>query len=208
MEPIERYRGSLSGLAIGDALGTTLEFKPPGSFSPINDMIGGGPFDLNPGQWTDDTSMALCLAESLIERHAFDPIDQLERYLKWYRTGYMSSTGTLFDIGTTTKEALMRFERTHEPYCGSTDLRTAGNGSIMRLAPVPLFYAMHPREAIELSCDSSRTTHGTDAAVDACRYLGALIVGAVNGASKDELLSERYTALSQVTGKNIPLCMR
>lgn len=107
MEPIERYRGSLSGLAIGDALGTALEFKPQGSFSPINDMIGGGSFNLRPGQWTDDTSMALCLAESLIERQAFDPIDQLERYLKWYRTGYVSSTGTLFDIGTTTKQAML-----------------------------------------------------------------------------------------------------
>ncbi len=140
LEPIERYRGSLSGLAIVDALGTALEFKPPGSFSQITDMIGGGLFDLKPGQWTDDTSMALCLTESLIEHQAFDPIDQLERHLKWYRTGYISSSGTLFDIGITTKQALMRFERTHEPYCGSTDPQTAGNGSIMRLAPVCSYF--------------------------------------------------------------------
>ena len=61
----QRYRGCLLGLAVGDAVGTTLEFKRPGSFRPITDMIGGGPFHLAPGQWTDDTSMALCLAESL-----------------------------------------------------------------------------------------------------------------------------------------------
>lgn len=79
MEPIERYRGSLLGLAAGDALGTTLEFRPPGSFEPIIDMVGGGPFDLRPGEWTDDTSMALCLAESLIETGTFDPADQLRR---------------------------------------------------------------------------------------------------------------------------------
>ena len=68
----DRFRGCLLGLAVGDALGTTLEFKPPGSFEPIDDMVGGGPFRLLPGQWTDDTSMALCLATSLVECGGFD----------------------------------------------------------------------------------------------------------------------------------------
>ena len=133
---IDRYLGAMLGLAAGDALGTTLEFKPPGSFDPIDDMIGGGPFDLEPGQWTDDTSMALCLAESLIERRAFDPVDQLERYTRWYRTGHLSSNGRCFDIGNTVRDALDRFSRTRQPFCGSTSPRAAGNGSIMRLAPV------------------------------------------------------------------------
>ena len=195
MKQIERYRGCLLGLAAGDAVGTTLEFKPPRSFAPIEDMVGGGPFYLVPGQWTDDTSMALCMAESLIECSGFDPVDQLERYLRWYRDGHLSSTGCCLDIGNTVREALLRFERTREPYCGSTDPYSAGNGSIMRLAPVPLFYAQSPREAIEKSGESSRTTHGAAAAVDACRYLGALLVGAVNGASKKELLSERYSPI-------------
>ena len=75
----DRYRGALLGLAVGDALGTTLEFRAPGTFKPITDMIGRGPFGLQPGQWTDDTSMALCLAESLIEKRSFDPKDQLDR---------------------------------------------------------------------------------------------------------------------------------
>ena len=73
MNRLDRYKGCLLGLAVGDALGTTLEFRSPGSFEPIDDMIGGGPFGLKPGQWTDDTSMALCLAESLIECKGFDP---------------------------------------------------------------------------------------------------------------------------------------
>ena len=68
----DRFRGCLLGLAAGDALGTTLEFKSPGTFEPIDDMIGGGPFGLRAGQWTDDTSMALCLATSLIECGGFD----------------------------------------------------------------------------------------------------------------------------------------
>ena len=159
-------------------------------------MVGGGPFGLRAGQWTDDTSMALCLAESLIERREFDPVDQLERYVRWYRKGHLSSTGHCFDIGNTTCAALLRFEQTHEHYPGLTDLGSAGNGSIMRLAPVPLFYAQKPREAIERSGDSSRTTHATSAAVDACRYLGALLVGAVTGIGKEEILSPRYSPLA------------
>ena len=193
MDRSERYRGSLLGLAAGDALGTTLEFNSPGSFTPLTDMVGGGPFGLEPGQWTDDTSMALCLAESLIECRGFDPVDQLERYLRWYQEGHLSSTGTCFDIGNTTSEALARFEETREPYCGSTDPRSAGNGSIMRLAPVPLFYAGRPEEAVERAGESSRTTHGAVEAVDACRYLGALIVGAVQGAAREDLLSEHFS---------------
>ncbi|MDP2662533.1 MAG: ADP-ribosylglycohydrolase family protein [Dehalococcoidia bacterium] len=189
----DRYRGALLGLAAGDALGATLEFKPPGSFIPIEDMMGVGPFGLLPGQWTDDTSMALCLAESLIERRGFDPSDQLQRYVRWYREGYLSSTGECFDIGRTTRDSLLRFEATGDPHSGSTSPNSAGNGSIMRLAPVPLAYSASPEHAIELSGESSGATHGLAVAIDACRYLGALLAGAVNGAGKDELLAELYT---------------
>lgn len=184
------------GLAACDALGTTLEFKAPGTFRPITDMIGGGPFGLEPGQWTDDTSLALCLAESLVEKGGFDPADQMERYVRWFRHGRLSSTGACFDIGNTTSSALVKFERTGEPYAGDTNPSRAGNGSIMRLAPVPLFFTNDPVAAIEKSGKSSRTTHGAIMCIDACRYLGALIAGAVNGAPKEELLSERYTPAS------------
>jgi ADP-ribosylglycohydrolase len=195
MKSIDRFRSALLGLAVGDAVGTTLEFNPPGTFKPIKDMIGGGPFGLKPGQWTDDTSMALCLAESLIECQGFDPVDQMQRYVRWYRQGHLSSTGKCFDIGNTTRMALYLFEKMHQPYCGPTDSNTAGNGSLMRLAPVPLFFASQPEVAIEKSGDSSRTTHGAITAIDACRYYGALIVGAIQGVSKEELLSERYSPI-------------
>ena len=196
MQQIERYRGSLLGLAVGDALGTTLEFCRPGTFTPINDLVGGGPFRLQPGEWTDDTSMALCLAESLIEKQGFDPIHQLETYLRWERDGHLSSTGECFDIGNTVKQALLEFKNTRQPFCGSTDAGSAGNGSIMRLAPVPLFYVKNPLEVIEKSAASSRTTHGAATCVDACRYFGNLIAGAVNGVAKDVLLSDRYCPIS------------
>lgn len=192
----DRFCGCLLGLACGDAVGTTVEFMAPGTFAPIEDMIGGGPFALQPGQWTDDTSMALCLAESLIEKRAFDPVDQLERYVRWWRQGHLSSTGKCFDIGNTTRAALALFERTRQPFCGSTDPRMAGNGSIMRLAPVPMAYARNPARAIALAAESSRTTHGAATAVDACRYLAALIVGALCGVSKAELLADHYAPVA------------
>src|SRR4051794_39656118 len=189
---IDRYRGALLGLAAGDALGTTVEFRPPGSFKPLTDIVGGGPFRLKAGEWTDDTSMALCLAASLVERKGFDAGDQMGRYLNWRQHGYMSSNGHCFDIGVTVSEALSRYEATGDPYAGSEDPHKAGNGSIMRLAPVPLFYARDPREAIERAAESSRTTHATANAVDACRYMCALLVGALRGVSKEELLESRY----------------
>ena len=90
---LDRYRGSLLGLACGDAVGTTVEFMPRGTFPPVTDMVGGGPFSLKPGQWTDDTSMALCLAESLLRKGGFDAADQMGRYLNWWKWGYLSTSG-------------------------------------------------------------------------------------------------------------------
>ena len=188
----DRFRGCLLGLAAGDALGTALEFQPPGTFEPIDDMVGGGLLGLEAGQWTDDTSMALCLGASLLERGAFDALDQMRRYVRWRDDGYMSSTGSCFDIGNTTDAALTRFVVSGEPYAGRQDPHEAGNGSLMRLTPVPMYFSGDAAEAIERSGDSSRTTHGADEAVDACRYFGGLLVGALHGADKEELLSPSY----------------
>lgn len=186
-----RFRGALLGLAAGDALGTTLEFSGAGPHD-LKDIVGGGPFHLEPGQWTDDTSMALCLAESLVTCRGFDARDQMERYVRWRDHGHLSSNGRCFDIGNTTDAALERFARTGEPYSGSTNPFSAGNGSIMRLAPVPMAYARNAGEAIRRSAESSRTTHGAPEAVDACRYFGGLIWGALNGVDKATLLSPGY----------------
>ena len=188
----DRFRGCLLGLAAGDALGTTLEFNAPGTFDPIDDMVGGGPFGLNPGEWTDDTSMALCLAASLIESRGFDATDQMERYVRWWEEGYLSSTGSCFDIGNTVADALSHFMDTSDPYSGSSDPYSAGNGSLMRLAPVPMYFAGDAVEAIDRSADSSRTTHGAEEAVDACRYFAGLLIGALHGVDKDTLLSATY----------------
>jgi len=184
----DRYRGCILGLAVGDAVGTVVEFQPRGTFEPITDMVGGGPFRLCPGQWTDDTSMALCLAASLVECGRFDPLDQMGRYLRWMDRGYMSSTGSCFDIGNTTRRALESFKRTGDPFSGPREPNSAGNGSIMRLAPVPMYCHPDRTAALELAAESSRTTHGTPECLDACRVLSAVLWSALSGHSKEAVL--------------------
>jgi ADP-ribosyl-[dinitrogen reductase] hydrolase len=193
----DRYAGCLLGLACGDAVGTTVEFRRRGSFPPVTDMVGRGPFDLVAGQWTDDTSMALCLAESLIECAGFDANDQMLRYVDWWKNGYLSSTGECFDIGITVSSALARFEEKGEPYAGLTDPDTAGNGSLMRLAPVVLFYFPDLGGVRQYSADSSRTTHAAPEAVECCELLAAMISSALAGDSKDAVLSASRLALKE-----------
>lgn len=187
MDAQNRYRGALLGLAAGDAVGTTLEFKERGSFEPLTDMVGGGPFDLEPGQWTDDTSMALCLAESLIRCQDFDARDQMNRYANWYQHGYWSSTGSCFDIGMATRGAIHNYLVTGEPLAGNTDPNSAGNGSIMRLAPVVLRYAGRP-ELPAMAVLSSRTTHAAAECLDACRLLAEALDRALAGYDKTEVV--------------------
>ena len=188
----DRLHGALLGLAVGDALGTTVEFKSRGTFTPVVDMVGGGPFQLPAGAWTDDTSMALCLAVSLIKKHGFDERDQMERYCLWHEQGYMSSTGDCFDIGTTVYSALQRFKATAEPYSGATDERSAGNGCLMRLAPIPMFYRHDRAQAIRFSGDSARTTHGAQECIDACRLFGAMLHDAISGLGKEQILFGQF----------------
>jgi ADP-ribosyl-[dinitrogen reductase] hydrolase len=183
-----RFRGCLLGLACGDAVGTTVEFKPRGTFPPVSDMVGGGPFGLRPGEWTDDTSMALCLATSLVACRGFDPRDQMAHYCRWRDEGYLSSNGRCFDIGTTVADALRRYQATDNPFSGSTDPNTAGNGSLMRLAPVPMAYANDLEKVAHFSGESSRTTHGAREAVDACRLFGTMIAPALRGEPKAAIL--------------------
>lgn len=202
MDTQERFLGCLLGLACGDAVGTTVEFKPRGSFTPLTDLVGGGPFNLEAGQWTDDTSMALCLASSLLEQQGFDAHDQMARYCRWRSQGYWSSNGRCFDIGNTVSQALRRFELSDNPVSGSTAANSAGNGSIMRLAPIPMFYFSESLAVVEQkAAASSVTTHGAVECVDACRLLANVLVRALAGQSKESVLfgdSETFVGTEKI----------
>ena len=187
----DRALGAFLGLAAGDAVGTTLEFRARDAQPRLEDMTGGGPFALPPGAWTDDTAMALALADSLATTGSLDCRDLIERFVKWWRNGEYSCTGTCFDIGNATRGALDRYLRTGDPLAGSTDPRTAGNGSLMRLAPVALRFWNDRQRLIDTAADQSRTTHGAEEAVDACRAFAELLAEAIAGTPRADLLAPR-----------------
>eukprot|EP01080_Neovahlkampfia_damariscottae_P012126 gene12126-5617_t len=189
---LSKYLGTMFGLAVGDALGTTAEAIPRGGFEPLTDIIGKGKFNLLPGQFTDDMSMSLCLAESLLTKKKFVHLDQLERYNNWYENGHLSSNGKCFDIGMTVRKNMMTNLQKQRDY-GPSNKNQSGNGCIMKLAPVPLFYSYDFKLAIEKSAESVRTTHHSDISMDCSRYFAGLILGAMTGVSKEELLSKKYS---------------
>ena len=188
---LSRARGALVGLAVGDAVGTTNEFKVASTFKPITDMVGGGPFLLKPGQWTDDTSMALCLADSLLAKGHYDSFDVMERYQRWFSKGYRSSTDRCFDIGGQVRAALFDFE--HEQRIPRTAERTtsAGNGAIMRLAPVVIagFEHREIREIVVTAGLSARETHYSVEAEAATEVFAALLVGALLGWAPEHIIN-------------------
>lgn len=187
----DRAIGSLVGLAVGDAVGTTLEFSARDSGPPLTDMVGGGPFRLAAGQWTDDTAMALALADSLLDKDPLDPADLIERFANWRDTGCYSCTGHCFDIGATVSMALARWKRTGDPIAGPTDPSTAGNGSLMRLAPVAIRYFHDPGALERAAALQSRTTHGAPEAIAACTGFAHILADAIRGQPLSEVLCAR-----------------
>ena len=184
----DRAVGSLVGLAAGDAVGTTLEFKPRDTYATLRDMIGGGPFQLKPGEWTDDTAMALALADSLVQNADLAEQDLLDRFVQWQTTGEYSRTGTCFDIGITTRQALRQWQMTKVLFPGSTDPGSAGNGSLMRLAPVAICFWHDRRRLRDAAARQSRTTHGAPEAVDACVMFAEVLADAIEGKRRSEVL--------------------
>lgn len=183
-----RFAGAMVGLAVGDAIGTTVEFMERGEFEPLTDMVGGGPFHLKPGQWTDDTSMAICLALSLIDKGACDPLDQLDKYVQWWNRGYMSSTGRCFDIGNTTRVALQSFVDDKRPFPGPTEDWASGNGALMRLAPAVLAAYPDIDEILFYAEDATKTTHGSEKAIECSLLMADILASILDGYPKAELL--------------------
>jgi ADP-ribosyl-[dinitrogen reductase] hydrolase len=187
--PIKQYIGSLVGAASGDALGWAAFFNRE-NFTTTMDMPKASL--TKPGDWTDDTSLALCLAASLLEK-GFNAKDQIRRYAKWLYEGYMTSTGVTFDIGGTIAASINQYIITGRAYTTLIHPTRVGNGALMRLSPVPLYFANTPKQAIFYSGKSSKTTHGHPFSVHACRYFSGLIIGALQGKSKKLILSNSYS---------------
>lgn len=198
----ERCRGTLIGLAVGDALGAAVEFRSPGSFAPVTGYRDGGPHGLNAGEWTDDTSMALALADS-IATAGWNLNDQADRYVDWWKTGKYSVNGRCFDIGVTTRSALGNYAaKKNALTSGDRSDRASGNGSIMRLAPVPMryghLYAHQLDELSRLAEESSIPTHASEQCVSACRYLATVLAALIHGEDRGAVLSPDWKPLQQL----------
>ncbi|MEN6341730.1 MAG: ADP-ribosylglycohydrolase family protein [Methanospirillum sp.] len=192
--------GAIVGLAVGDALGAPVEFLKPGSFPPITGYREGGILNLHAGCWTEDTAIALCLAESLIACGGTDPTDQLRRYVRYWREGYQAPTGICLDIGTTTRRSLETFLRTGAASAAPIAGLAPGNESLVRVAPVPIFFAGDPERTVEEAAVMSRTTHAAPESVDACRYFAGLLSGAILGATASVLASPMYEPIDGLWG--------
>jgi ADP-ribosyl-[dinitrogen reductase] hydrolase len=200
---LDRALGAMLGLAVGDAIGTTLEFVQRDSRPRLTDMTGAGPFRLKPGEWTDDTAMALALMDSLIAHPMLDERDLMDRFVSWHQQGTYSCTGRCFDIGITTRAALSRYKRTGDPMAGSTDPMSAGNGSLMRLAPVAIRYRKDLPTLRDVAARQSRTTHAASEAVDACIAFAEILAQAIGGTARSEVLQPRATTFTEAIAKII-----
>lgn len=184
----DRAVGAILGLAVGDAVGTTLEFQPREPRARLTDMVGGGPFRLQPGEWTDDTAMALALMDSLLEDGSLHEADLMARFVDWHENGTYSCTGRCFDIGITTRQALIRWKQSGDPFAGSSNPNTAGNGSLMRLAPVAIRHWNDLDTLRDTAARQSRTTHGAAEAVDACEAFAVMLANAIAGRPRSAVL--------------------
>jgi ADP-ribosylglycohydrolase len=184
----ERFQGLILGLAVGDALAASTQFRRAGTFVPVGDLLGGGPFDLPRGAWTDDTAMALCLAESLLETGGFDPRDQVDRYTRWQQQGHLTVTGQCVGITASTSHALSRAQWRRQVFSGSHDPEQLDPEVLSRVAPCVAFFFAAPGEAVRMSAEAARTTCQAPAALDSCRLFAAMLHAALSGEPKEQLL--------------------
>jgi ADP-ribosyl-[dinitrogen reductase] hydrolase len=184
-----RFRGALLGAAVGDAMGVTNEMLDRVNTVQLNQLVGGGICDVAPGGWTDDTAMVLCVSESLIAKHGFDAHDQMDRFVRWWRYGYMTCAGRTYDVGNTTRLALFAYIQTGDPFSsGVQSSHSAGNGALSRVAPIGLYYAAQPDVIDQAAMYSSMLTHATAHSIDACRYVAWVLAQFASGVSKYDAL--------------------
>src|SRR6187455_55893 len=184
----ERFPGALVGLAVGDALAAHTQFRKPGSFAAVGDLLGGGPFDLPRGAWTDDTAMALLLAESLLEREGFDAQDQVDRYVRWQREGYGSATGQCVGISANVARALATALYRRQPFAGSHHPEQLDKDPLVRVAPVVMYFFSDANAAVSRAAEAARITVQAPMVLDCVRLFASMLRLALTGRDKDAVL--------------------
>jgi ADP-ribosylglycohydrolase len=189
-----RFHGALLGLAVGDALAAATQFRKPGTFGAVGDLLGGGPFDLPRGGWSDDTAMTLCLAESLLECDGFDARDQVERYQRWQRQGYLSATGQCLGITASTARALAMAQWRRQAFSGSHDPAQLDPEPLSRVAAATLFFMASGEQGDAWASEAARTTCQAPVVLEACRVLSLALRMALTGQPKAAVIAALSSA--------------
>jgi ADP-ribosylglycohydrolase len=184
----DRFQGALLGLAVGDALAAHTQFRKPGSFQPVGDLLGGGPFDLPRGAWSDDTAMALLVAESLLKREGFDAHDQVQLFSRWQREGYGSATGQCVGISASVARALATALYRRQWLSGSHDPDQLDKDPLSRIAPVVMYFFADSAATIAKSVEVARVTAQAPMVLDCVRLFAAMIRLALAGRDKSTVL--------------------
>jgi ADP-ribosyl-[dinitrogen reductase] hydrolase len=190
----DRFLGALLGLAVGDAVAAATQFRRPGTFTAVGDMLGGGPFDLPRGAWSDDTSMALCLADSLLETNTFNARDQMERYRRWQQEGYLTATGQCVGITASTARAIAMAQWRRQAFSGSHDPSQVDPEPLSRVVAPVLFFFASSGQATDQATEAARTTCQAPVVLDACRSLASALHAALSGQPKAVVLERVATA--------------
>ena len=208
----EKIRNTLYGAIVADALGVPVEFKDRGYLkkNPVTDMIGYGTYNLPKGSWSDDSSMTLCLAESIGRLKGIDYADVMKNFYDWFKHSKFTPDHHVFDIGRTCHTAIMNFRQGIEPVdCGLTDEQSNGNGSLMRISPLPLYLfqqfgadAMSKEEAFELIHNVSRLTHGHKISLIGCDIYCSVMIEILNGTKKEEVLQRALPKIGEYVRHN------
>jgi ADP-ribosyl-[dinitrogen reductase] hydrolase len=201
----DRFLGALLGLAVGDAVAAATQFRRPGTFTAVGDMLGGGPFDLPRGAWSDDTSMALCLAESLLEINAFNARDQMERYRRWQQEGYLSATGQCVGITASTARAIAMAQWRRQAFSGSHDPSQVDPEPLSRVVAPVLFFFASSGQATDQATEAARTTCQAPVVLDACRSLASALHAALSGQPKAVVLER--VASAATGGRGAPAAL-
>lgn len=196
---MNKVQGAIFGLAVGDALGVPVEFRSREYLkaSPLKDMIGYGTHNQPPGTWSDDSSLTFCLAETLCNVYSLN--DLATNFINWKEHNYWTPHGEVFDIGTTTANAILQLERGISPVlAGMNDEYSNGNGSLMRVLPL-IFYIkdMHIKKRFEHINDVSSITHSHIRSVISCFIYLEYALNLLKGFDKYEALNQMQISVNQ-----------
>lgn len=186
-------RDSLYGFIVGDAFGVPVEFKDREELekNPVVDMLEFGTHSVPKGTWSDDTSMTLATMDSLSSKNSIDYNDMMDKYLDWSRNAMYTATDSVFDMGITTQKALYNYysKKDNPVSCGLTDVRSNGNGSLMRIMPVCLYLSVNnynEDDKVKIINDTSSLTHAHEISKMGCYIYNKFIESLLNGKDKYE----------------------